>query len=88
MPLRRLPFPSVVVASTDDPYVTTERARRFAEAWGSRFVTVGDAGHINSQSSLGDWPAGFALLQELRKPLTETGPLPVTSIDHWGHDGQ
>jgi predicted alpha/beta hydrolase family esterase len=66
MPLARLPFPSVVVASTDDPYVTIERARTFAGAWGSRLVTVGDAGHINSQSGLGDWPAGFALLQELR----------------------
>ena len=68
MPLGRLPFPSVVVASTDDPYVTFERARTFAEGWGSRLVTVGDAGHINGQSGLGDWPAGFALLQELRRP--------------------
>ena len=69
MPLARLPFPSVVVASTDDQYVTLERARTFADAWGSRFVTVGDAGHINGQSGLGDWPAGFALLQELRRGL-------------------
>jgi predicted alpha/beta hydrolase family esterase len=30
-------------------------------------VSVGDVGHINSQSGLGDWPAGFALLQELRE---------------------
>ena len=68
MPLGRLPFPSVVVASTNDPYVTAERARQFAGSWGSRLVTVGDAGHINSQSGLGDWPAGFALLEELRRP--------------------
>jgi predicted alpha/beta hydrolase family esterase len=67
MPLCRLPFPSVAVASTDDPYVTAERARAFAEAWGSKLVTIADAGHINSESGLGDWPAGFALLQELRK---------------------
>jgi uncharacterized protein len=67
MPLGRLPFPSVVVASTDDPYVTLERARMFAERCGSRLVTVGAAGHINSQSGLGGWPAGFALLQELRQ---------------------
>ncbi|HSP13560.1 MAG TPA: alpha/beta hydrolase [Thermoanaerobaculia bacterium] len=66
MPLRRFPFPSVVVASTNDPYVTSQRARQFAEAWGSRFVSIGNAGHINSQSGLGDWPAGFAILQELR----------------------
>jgi predicted alpha/beta hydrolase family esterase len=30
-------------------------------------VTVGDAGHINGDSGLGDWPAGFALLEELRR---------------------
>jgi uncharacterized protein len=68
MPMSRLPFPSVVVASTDDPYVTLERAREFAEAWGSRLVTIDAAGHINGQSGLGDWPVGYAILQELRRP--------------------
>jgi predicted alpha/beta hydrolase family esterase/GNAT superfamily N-acetyltransferase len=67
MPLGRLPFSSVVVASTNDRYVTAERARTFADAWGSRLVTIGDAGHINSESGLGEWPAGFALLQALRR---------------------
>lgn len=66
MPLVHLPFPSVLVASTDDPYVTSERAAEFARAWGSRLVSIGDAGHINSQSGLGEWPAGLALLEELR----------------------
>jgi serine hydrolase len=68
MPLRPLPFQSIVVASSDDPYVTLVRAHTFAQAWSSRFVSVGAAGHINSQSGLGDWPIGFALLQELRRP--------------------
>jgi len=31
---RPLPFPSVVVASSDDPYVTPGRAAAFARAWG------------------------------------------------------
>ena len=53
MPLAALPFPSIVVASSDDPFVTLERAAAFAEAWGSRFVLIGAAGHINSASSLG-----------------------------------
>ncbi len=42
-------------ASSDDPFVTLERAAAFAEAWGSRFVLIGAAGHINSASSLGPW---------------------------------
>lgn len=65
MPLSRLPFPSIVVASEDDEYVTLERARQFAGAWGSRLVNIGPAGHINSASGLGDWPQGRALLDEL-----------------------
>jgi predicted alpha/beta hydrolase family esterase len=67
MPLNRLPFPSIVVASTDDPYVTLERAEEFARAWGSELVNIGPAGHLNSASGLGDWPVGFALLERLRR---------------------
>lgn len=65
MPLQRLPFPSLVVASSDDEYVTLSRARQFASAWSSTFVNVGDLGHLNSASGLGLWPQGHALLQEL-----------------------
>jgi serine hydrolase len=67
MPLQKLPFPCVVVASRNDPYVTLGRARQFAEAWGGRLVDVGEAGNINSQSGLGEWAFGFELLQELRQ---------------------
>jgi len=70
MPLQRLPFPSIVVASRDDQYVTIERAREYATAWGSELVDVGDAGHINSSSGLGSWPAGYGLLQRLRVGVT------------------
>jgi predicted alpha/beta hydrolase family esterase len=65
MPLVRLPFASTVVASTDDRYVTLDRAELFARAWGSRLVNVGSAGHLNSESGLGSWPAGLELLEEL-----------------------
>jgi uncharacterized protein len=65
MPLVRLPFPSTVVASADDPYVSLDRAEFFARSWGSRFVNIGKAGHINSASGLGNWPRGLELLQEL-----------------------
>jgi predicted alpha/beta hydrolase family esterase len=65
MPLYTLPFPSIVVASTNDYYVTPERAQYFATHWGSRFVSVGPKGHINSDSNLGNWPEGHELLQTL-----------------------
>ena len=63
--LQRLPFASVLVGSHNDPYCSFERAQTFASAWGSRFVDLGQAGHINAESGLGDWPAGHALLQSL-----------------------
>ncbi|RFP63933.1 alpha/beta hydrolase [Hymenobacter lapidiphilus] len=65
MPLARLPFASIVVASENDEYVTLDRAQEFAAAWGSRLVNVGALGHLNSASELGLWPVGWALVQEL-----------------------
>ena len=65
MPLQRFLFSSIVVASSNDPFVTVSRAQLFAKAWGSEFVMIGQAGHINSDSSLGSWPQGLALLRRL-----------------------
>ncbi len=65
VPLARLPFPSMVVASENDEYISLEQAQRYAEAWGSRFVNIGAKGHINSASGLGDWEEGLSLLSAL-----------------------
>lgn len=65
LPLRRLPFPSTVVASSDDPYASMAFARACAEAWGSGVVETGARGHLNGASGLGDWPEGYQLLQEI-----------------------
>jgi uncharacterized protein len=73
MPLECLPFPSILVASTDDPFLTLERARLFARSWGSRLVEVGAHGHLNSESGLGAWPEGRRLLEELMA-LSEPEP--------------
>lgn len=66
LPRSRFSFPSIVVASTDDPYGPLAHAQSVASAWGSRFVEIGAAGHINAGSGLGQWADGFALLQQLR----------------------
>jgi len=58
LPLKALPFPSVLVASSTDPYCRIERAQALADAWGSTLVDAGDAGHINSASGHGPWPDG------------------------------
>lgn len=65
MPLVPFPFASIVAASTDDPRVALQRAKFFAHSWGSRFVTVEAAGHMNESSGIGSWPQGLELLSEL-----------------------
>ena len=68
-PRQRLPFPSMLVTSTDDPYGPYNYSRDSAEIWGSTFVDVGPLGHINSASGLGDWPDGKALFERFRTQL-------------------
>ena len=65
VPCEPLPYPSIVVASTDDPYCPIRLAGAFARAWGSEFVRLQNAGHINVSSGHGEWPLGLGLLQAL-----------------------
>jgi predicted alpha/beta hydrolase family esterase len=64
MPMEKLPFPSIVIASANDEYVSLERARAFADAWGGKLVVIGDAGHINAAAGYGEWPEGERMLLE------------------------
>jgi uncharacterized protein len=75
-PLSPLPFPTILVASANDPFISLARAEQFADAWGSRFVAIGAKGHLNSDSGLGAWPDGQTLLETLL--LSATG---ATSSD-------
>ena len=63
IPTSPLPFKSVVVASTNDMYATITRSEKFAENWGSEFINIGEKGHINAVSGLGDWLEGKKMLQ-------------------------
>ena len=65
MPLDHLPFPTIVVSSTDDEYVSPSRAAWFAANWGSILTGIGNKGHINAASGLGEWSEGYRLLRQL-----------------------
>ncbi|MEZ5776439.1 MAG: alpha/beta hydrolase [Hyphomicrobiaceae bacterium] len=54
-----LPFPSLVVASRNDPLIGFETAQGFAFDWGSDFADAGEAGHIDAASGHGPWPEGL-----------------------------
>jgi serine hydrolase len=65
IPLGRLPCKSLLVASTNDEYVSFDRAKEFAHAWGSEFVDLGDSGHINGDAGFGEWNEGLELLSRV-----------------------
>jgi len=65
IPLNKLPFRSIIVISTTDPFASVGRAELFAESWGSELVNIGDAGHINISSGFGEWDAGLDILKQL-----------------------
>ncbi len=65
VPYQPLPYRSILVASSNDPYCPVRTAGAYARAWGSEFVRLQNAGHINVESGFGAWPLGLALLQSL-----------------------
>jgi predicted alpha/beta hydrolase family esterase len=62
LPQHPLPAPSIMVGSTNDPWMAAPRAQLWAQRWGSRFIDGGALGHINAESGLGDWPEGLEIL--------------------------
>lgn len=60
-----LPFPSIVVASRNDPLGRFDRVADLTRGWGSRVVDLGDVGHLNPASGFGDWPAAGTFIREL-----------------------
>ncbi len=64
-----LPFPSITVASRNDPFGTFEHAGDIANAWGSLLVDAGNSGHINTASGHGPWPEGTMVFAQFLSRL-------------------
>ncbi|WP_175699826.1 RBBP9/YdeN family alpha/beta hydrolase [Burkholderia ambifaria] len=65
VPTQRLPFPSIVAASRNDPLARFERAEAFAAGWGSKLVDLGEVGHLNPASGYGEWHDAERLIGEV-----------------------
>ena len=74
VPYAPLPYRSVLVASSNDPFCPIRRAGAYARAWGSELVRLQNAGHINVESGFGAWPLGLALLQSLQEHSSWSPP--------------
>jgi len=57
---------SVLVASTNDSWMSIDKAAACAEAWGSELINLGAVGHINVSSGHGAWPRGLDIYHSLR----------------------
>jgi predicted alpha/beta hydrolase family esterase len=65
VPRQRLPFPSIVAASHDDPLADFDRVAVLARDWGSRLVDLGFVGHLNPASGYGEWRRAESFIDEL-----------------------
>lgn len=72
-PASTLPFPSLIVGSTTDPYMDAQETARTAQLWNSDLVNLGAVGHLNIASGFGRWPQGYALLERLIRSKTISG---------------
>ncbi|MCY1643334.1 RBBP9/YdeN family alpha/beta hydrolase [Methylorubrum sp. SL192] len=61
-----LPFPTLILASSNDPYASFKHAERRAFDWKAGIIDVGALGHVNSASGLGAWLEGRRLLTAFR----------------------
>ena len=65
VPRQRLPFPSIVATSRDDPLADFDRVALLARDWGSRLVDLGHVGHLNPASGYGEWRQAESFIDEL-----------------------
>jgi predicted alpha/beta hydrolase family esterase len=80
-PAKPLPFPSILVASSDDPWISSQRAHDIANSWGSFFVDAGPQGHLNAASGLGWWEEGQALLDRVLDAASDRGGRPGSASE-------
>ena len=65
LPHAKLPFPSIVAASGNDHLAAMECTAQLARDWGSKFVEIGNVGHLNPASGYGAWPRALEFIAEL-----------------------
>lgn len=72
MPTAPLPFPTMVVGSLDDKYMSLDRLTFFTALWRADVRNIGLAGHINIASGFGRWTGGYALFDALKQKAKAT----------------
>lgn len=71
LPRQPLPFPSLLVASDNDPAASAPRALALAQDWNAEPVLLSGVGHINIKSGHRRWEQGFVWLYRLQQRIDE-----------------
>ncbi len=71
MPQKELPFPTLLIGSRNDHYMKYSRVVQLADRWGSSFLDVGCAGHINGESGFDVWYGFLDILSTFEEQLTQ-----------------
>ena len=64
-----LPWPSLVIASRNDPYAAYDAVAALASDWGADLIDAGEAGGIDAASGHGPWPEGLMRLAAFIKGI-------------------
>lgn len=80
LPHAALPFPALLVLSSNDVWMRMTTGLTWGSRWGARVTQVGPQGHLNESSGHGPWPEGLALFQRFR---TAHEGLPSGDLDPW-----
>jgi predicted alpha/beta hydrolase family esterase len=83
LPAGRLALPSTVIASDNDPWMTAASSRRWAARWGSAWLTLGDAGHINTESGFGPLPLARRWVTAVQARLARERRPSHASLAEW-----
>ncbi len=69
VPGELLSFPSLLIASRNDPFASFAESEALAQALGAELIDAGFSGHINSESGHGPWPEGLLRFAAFLKTL-------------------
>lgn len=69
LPQQRLRVPSAMLGSESDPWMSLADARAWSARWGSQFVNLGRAGHINAEAGFGPLPWAQRWVQSTTQQL-------------------
>ncbi|MCC8366246.1 alpha/beta hydrolase [Xenorhabdus sp. PB61.4] len=65
LPKIPLPFPTTLVCSDNDEFLSLEKAHSLARSWKTELIVLSGAGHIHTAAGYGEWQEGEKLINTI-----------------------